>query len=321
MQKRFIKYLLLSLPLLYIAASLVWWVKLSSKPVIVYIQPGASAYEISVKLKQAGVINSSKFFLLAAKVTGSIKQLKAGTYEISPKESIFEIINMLAKGKAKYIRITIPEGFTGLQIAKRLSEQGVVNEGAFNKLIKDEKLEGYLFPETYYFERNMPEVKVINRMLEQFNVHFSSDMKKRANSMKHMNEKNIVILASIIEKEARLDAERPLISAVFHNRLKKHMFLESCATVLYAIGEHKATLCYKDLEVNSPYNTYRHYGLPLGPICNPGMESIKAALYPAGTDDLFFVVSDSGTHSFSKYYREHLQKKIERKKIRNKNKK
>ncbi|MCB4792843.1 MAG: endolytic transglycosylase MltG [Elusimicrobia bacterium] len=314
MHGRFIKYLLLSLAVLYIIGSLTWWMKLSSKPVLVYIPPGSSAYDISIKLKQAGVINSSKMFLLTAKITRSIKQLKSGTYEISPRDSIFKVIAMLEKGKSKYIKVTIPEGFTCRQIADKLSELGIADKDKFIKLTKDENLEGYLFPETYYLERNIPEQKLVNKMLEQFNVHFSSDMRKRANSMKYMNEKNIIILASIIEKEAALEAERPVISAVFHNRLKKYMYLESCATVLYAMGIHKDKLTYDDLKIDSPYNTYKHYGLPPGPICNPGLGSINAALYPADSTDLYFVARGSGTHSFSVGYKEHLKEKRKAKK-------
>ena len=129
---------------------------------------------------------------------------------------------------------------------------------------------------------------------------------------KGLNAKFVITLASIIEKEAGGTDEMPFVSAVFHNRLKKNWYLESCATVLYALGKHKDKLLFKDLQVKSPYNTYRHRGLPPGPICNPGKESLKAALYPAETDDMFFVAQGSGAHSFSRYYRDHLKNKQKR---------
>jgi UPF0755 protein len=150
-------------------------------------------------------------------------------------------------------------------------------------------------------------------MVSQFRKNFTVEMEQRTVQLK-MKESSIVTLASIIEKEAVLASERPLISAVFHNRLKKHWYLESCASVLYALGEHKKSLTFKDLKVDSPYNTYKYYGLPPGPICNPGLSSIKAALYPETSDDMFFVVSSSGSHSFSRYFSEHLKNKLEKKK-------
>jgi len=142
---------------------------------------------------------------------------------------------------------------------------------------------------------------------------FTDDFLKRAVALK-MSKEKIVILASIIEKEAKKDDERPLVSAVFHNRLKKGWNLESCATVLYALGKHKDFLTYKDIKVNSPFNTYIHPGLPPAPISNPGVASIKAALYPSETSDMFFVADGSGTHKFSKYGAEHIKNKKSRKK-------
>jgi UPF0755 protein len=302
--------------LAYIVLALAWWIKIPRGNVIVNIPSGSSLNEIGRRLEKEGVISSSKFFTLASRISGKAKKFRAGSYEMSRRNSIFKVINYLAAGKSKYIRVTIPEGFTAQQVAERLAGAGVTDKDNFLKIVEEKNLEGYLFPETYYFEYAMPEAKAANKMVEQFNVHFTSGMKERAGSIKNMNENKIVILASIIEKEAAVPSERPIISSVFYNRLKKHMYLESCATVLYAIGEHKEKLSLKDLQANSPYNTYRHYGLPPGPICNPGIESLKAALYPVNSDDLFFVVKGSGTHAFSKYFKEHVKNKSDMKKHR-----
>ena len=316
MRGKLTKYLLLSVLFAYIILSLAWWEKLPKGNVVIYIPQGSSVNEIANKLKKERIITSPAFFTIAARLSGNMKKLKAGVYEIPRKSSIFKVMNIIISGKSRYIKVTIPEGFTAEQIAERLAGSGVTDRDNFLKIVEDKKLEGYLFPETYYFEYAMPGEKAAAKMAGQFNVHFTSGMKERAAGIKNMDEKKIVILASIIEKEAVVPAERPIISSVFHNRLKKRMYLESCATVLYAIGEHKEKLSLKDLQVNSPYNTYRHYGLPPGPICNPGIESLKAALYPANTDVLFFVVKASGTHAFSRYFKEHVKNKIDMKKPR-----
>ena len=181
------------------------------------------------------------------------------------------------------------------------------------EIVEKYKLEGYLFPETYYFETGSSEDKVINTMVEQFNAKFTVEFEKRLKVLK-LSKYSAVILASIVEKEARMPEERPLIAGVFYNRLKKRWYLESCATVLYALGKHKKRLTYKDLEIDSPYNTYKRFGLPPGPISNPGLASIKAVLYPAKTDSMFFIVDGSGGHDFSRYYSEHLNKKKNSKK-------
>ncbi|MBN1621087.1 MAG: endolytic transglycosylase MltG [Endomicrobiales bacterium] len=319
MRGRLIRTVIIGLLLIYIAGMIIWWMKLPDENVLIVVPQGSSASIIAKELKKEKIISSAGIFLNLVKLTGNTKKLKAGTYELSPRDSIFKVIKMLSEGRAKYVRVTVPEGFTGVQIAERLSLEGIVDREKFLSIVNERKLEGYLFPETYYFEKNTPEDMVVNKMLEQFNKNYTPEMRKRANGMRKMNEKKIITLASIIEKEAVVPQERPLISAVFHNRLKKRMYLESCATILYALGEHKDKLTYEDLDIKSPYNTYRRFGLPPGPICSPGLESIKAALYPADTEDLFFVAKGSGTHTFSQYFKDHIKEKIKRKRrLRNK---
>jgi UPF0755 protein len=186
----------------------------------------------------------------------------------------------------------------------------VVKEQDFVSYAQKNALEGRLFPETYYFAINMKPKDVADKMIAEFNKHFTAEIADMARRSM-LGEKGILTLASIVEKEAVRPEERALIAGVFINRLRKRWYLESCATVQYALGEHKARLTFKDIQVDSPYNTYRHLGLPPAPICNPGMASLQASLNPAKTDDMFFVAADSGTHVFSRYFSEHLKSKRE----------
>jgi len=225
----------------------------------------------------------------------------------------FAVLRDIINGNTYRIKVTVPEGFTAVEIAELLGKKGVCNGKKFLGIVKNKKLEGYLFPETYFFEPDSLEDKVIQILKNQFEKIFTDDFIKRAVDLK-MSKEKIIILASIIEKEAKKDEERPRISAVFYNRLKKGWNLESCATVLYALGKHKDFLTYKDTKVDSTFNTYIHPGLPPAPICNPGLASIKAALYPAETSDMFFVADGSGTHKFSKYAEEHIKNKNYKKK-------
>ncbi|MFH1368696.1 MAG: endolytic transglycosylase MltG [Elusimicrobiota bacterium] len=292
----------------FMVATLFWWFSLSAKQVIITIEKGSTAKQAAAALENSGLISSKKVFLGILKISGKSQQIKAGTYSIAPRYSVFGIISMITGGKTVKEKITVPEGFTARQIAAMLAGKGMVDEYEFTKITERDKLEGYLFPETYFYETGATESQIIKAMTDEFKKHFNDDLKSRAKELR-MTERQVVTLASIIEKEAARGEERPLISGVFHNRMKKGWFLESCATIIYALGKHKEKLTNKDLLVKSPYNTYRNYGLPPGPICNPGIESIRAALYPAQTDDMFFVVNGEGTHSFSRYYDDHLKNK------------
>jgi len=277
-----------------------------SKTALVTIEEGMTAQEVAELLKKEGLISSKNFFLFLLRLRRVHKRIKAGIYEINSKESTWRIISKLFLGKSKKVRLTIPEGFTGRQIAQLIEEKGLGGKDKFLEIVEARKLEGYLFPETYFIDYSASQETIIDMMVDQFNKVFTGDMEERGKKF-NFTKRDTIILASIIEKEAVKDEERPLISAVFHNRLKKRWYLESCATVQYALGEHKEKLTYKDVKVNSPYNTYIHFGLPPGPICNPGLAAIEAALYPAETDLMFFVTEGEGTHRFSKYYQKHLE--------------
>jgi UPF0755 protein len=286
------------------------------------ISKGSSVKTIAVQLKQKGIIKNANVFTIYCKLSEKASKIKAGKYMLSSSMPVEEIVNKLAAGKAETdsARFTIPEGFELRQIADRLEADGLIDKDAFYtelnrsdskySFIKDipnreNKLEGYLFPDTYEVFKNATEQDIINKMLSKFDQVFTSEYRQRAKEL-NMTMDQVITLASIIEREAKLDKERKVISAVFHNRLKKNMKLESCATVQYLLKEQKSVLTYKDLEVDSPYNTYMYAGLPEGPIASPGAESIEAALYPDNVDFLFFFATKDGSHIFSKTYQEHL---------------
>ncbi|MFB0525846.1 MAG: endolytic transglycosylase MltG [bacterium] len=277
-----------------------------SKTALVTIEQGMTAQEVAELLGKEGLISSKNYFLFLLRVRGVHRKIKAGIYEINSRESTWRIISKLFLGKSKKVKLTIPEGFTAPQIAQLIEEKGLGEKDRFLESVEERKLEGYLFPETYLVDYHITEEEIINMMIDQFNKLFTKEMEERGKKF-NFTKRDTIILASIIEKEAVKEEERPLISAVFHNRLKKRWYLESCATVQYALGEHKEKLTYEDVKIDSPYNTYIHFGLPPGPICNPGLAAIEAALYPAQTDLMFFVTEGEGTHRFSKYYQKHLE--------------
>lgn len=307
--------LLIALCVIVFAAGafFLWLRSFPNSTVMVTILPGASARMVAAELRKAGVILSEGFFVRLIRVTGASRKLKAGSYALSPRMSSPEILRALVEGKTRYVRVTIPEGFTSRQIASLMESQNAIADAkAFIAAVDKARAEGYLFPETYFFEANTGVEKAIARLQGEFRRRFTPEFQARAKTI-GMSERDVVTLASIIEQEAVKAEEQPLVSAVFHNRLKKRWFLESCATVQFAIGKHKEKLSLKDTQVRHPYNTYRNYGLPPGPICNPGAGALKAALYPAETDAMFFVASSSGTHVFSRYFSDHLKNKSRRK--------
>lgn len=293
--------------LIVAAAALYFYFRITpSESVLVKIPAGARAKDVAELLKEHNVITNKRIFLMALRLSGRSRKIKPGVYEFRTNISVLSVIDKLTKGLTHRIKVTIPEGLTAAQIARLLSSKGLVDEKRFLAIVDKDKLEGYLFPETYFIEADMNEKSIVAMLKKEFDRRISPEIVARAKELK-LTIQQIITLASIIEKEATHN-DRRLISAVFHNRLKKGMYLESCATVLYALGKHKEKLNYKDLRVKSPYNTYVHYGLPPGPICNPGMDSINAALWPEESDALFFVVDKtSGTHIFSRYYKQHIE--------------
>ena len=277
------------------------------------VENGESTSKVAERLYEEGIIKSRFLFKIIAKTKGVDKKIKAGLYHLSANMSTMEVLGILANGAIYTVDITIPEGFTMEMIAKRLSEKGLVDEKRFLELCHSPELfdgipeeaktlEGYLFPDTYRFSPDATEEEIIKTMIGKFKSVYE-DVSKGYNGK--LNENQIITLASIIEKEAYLDREKPVISAVFQNRLKKGMRLESCATVLYVVRRPNGPVYYADLKVDSPYNTYKYSGLPPGPISCPGARSIESALYPENNDYLYFVSLGDGTHHFSKTFAEH----------------
>jgi UPF0755 protein len=286
--------------------------------VIFEVKKGDTVEDIAHALKDKELIRQRLIFILGYKLFFSPKSLKAGEYAIQLPQSTKEILRMIAEGLVVLHPITIPEGLTRQEIAHHLETTSSINHDEFlaatqdTSLIEDldpkaMDLEGYLFPETYHFAKDFEEEDIVSAMVSQFRAIFSREWKERGEAL-GMTVREVVILASLVEKETSLPKERILVSSVFHNRLKKGMKLDCDPTIIYALkqrGAFKDRLRTKDLRFDSPYNTYLYPGLPPGPIANPGKESLRAALYPADTDFYYFVSRNDGSHCFSHSFREH----------------
>ena len=287
----------------------------SAHETIVAIKPGEGFRSISQRLFDAGIINSPFKLSLLARIKGYDKRVKAGEYLFSARLTPAGILEMMVGGKVILYKVTVPEGYSMRQIAAVVAEAGLATAEAFLKAagnsdrvktagIEADTFEGYLFPDTYYLPRDIGPEKIVDTMVRRFHSVFLPEWEARANEL-GFSVHEIVTLASMIEKETGLPAERPLISSVFHNRLKKRMRLESDPTVIYGIDGFSGNITRKDLAAERPYNTYRIRGLPPGPIANPGSLSLEAALYPADTPYLYFVSKNDNSHQFSTNVLEH----------------
>ncbi len=283
---------------------------------IVSIPKGSGLTTISDTLMNSGVIANDKLFILYVMKEGLQGDLKAGEYEFEKGSTMAGVVSQLVAGDVLLYRVTIPEGLTVKEIAKLLDSKGVVDEKDFILETKDEEFikellgpgatsfEGYLFPETYSYSRSPNAKELIVLMVERFKAVFEPLQELRDKT--NLSDEEIVILASIIEKETGAAFERPVISAVFQNRLRIGMKLDSDPTVIYGMGEnYRGNIRKKDLKEETPYNTYVIKGLPAGPIANPGKDSIMAVFEPADVKYLYFVSKGDGTHHFSNSYREH----------------
>jgi UPF0755 protein len=299
------------------------------KSQIVVIPPGRSVRNIGLILKEKGIISHAPLFVVAVKLWGKEGSLQAGRYTFPPRNSIASVIRKLTEGEMEYARVTIPEGLNAYEMAGKFQAEAGIDSQRFIDLVHDlpfikslgieaDALEGYLFPNTYIVYFEMDPGDVIKRMTDAFRTVFTEKDTLRARELGFTVEE-VLTLASIIEKEAKLSLERPVISAVYHNRLKLGRPLEADPTVQYALGIHKPRLLEEDLKVKSPYNTYLHAGLPPGPICSPSRASIEAALYPAKVDYLYFVAQGDGGHAFSHSLEQHVQAKFRAKRANNHN--
>ncbi|MEW6103561.1 MAG: endolytic transglycosylase MltG [bacterium] len=289
---------------------------ISGKPKTISIRRGLSAKEIANLLKNEGIIRNKYIFSSLIILKNKEKDIKAGDYEISPSLNMIDILSILTKGNKIKSCFTIPPGYNIYQIADMLYEKGFIDKKRFFNLCFDREfilklgfsvntLEGLLFPDTYCVSKGMKEEKIIGIIIERFKKVFKESDVRIAKKM-GFSIYQILILASIIEKETSYYKEMPIISAIFHNRLRRNMRLNSCPTVIYSLFPNfDGNLKKEDLEISSPYNTYRHNDLPPSPISNPSISAIKAALNPASTDYLYFVSMNNGRHKFSKTLAEH----------------
>lgn len=283
--------------------------------VTVVVAPGEPFDHFARSLKTEGIITSRWRFKLLARVRRDDKRLKAGEYALTAGMTPIEILDTLVSGKVLLHRLMIPEGYTIEQIGAEVDRAGLAGAMDFIKMARDPamvagmgmhgpSLEGYLFPDTYYFPKDVSVRRIIEAMVAHFKEQFSDQWRKRAESL-GLTISQVVTLASIIEKETADPDERPIIASVFHNRLKKKMRLESDPTVIYGIDNFDGNITRRHLKTATPFNTYRIRGLPPGPIANPGKAAIEAALYPARTNYLYFVSRQDGTHQFSTTIEEH----------------
>lgn len=278
------------------------------------VKEGSSLKEVAGDLEKTGLITNETLFVLWTRVKGYGKDIRAGEYSLSPAMAPVQLLEILRKGLVILHPVTIPEGFTREQIADALAAKGLADKKRFLELTQDKallrqygisgpSLEGYLFPDTYHFSRGTPTSVILDTMVKRFKQVVSPLTEKSQGT--GMKFEDVVILASIVEKETGRPEERPLIASVFLNRLRLGMRLESDPTVIYGIENFDGDLKKKDLAEKTPYNTYVIHGLTPGPIANPGLESIKAVMEPARTDYLYFVSKNDGTHHFSKTLAEH----------------
>ena len=289
---------------------------------IVVIPKGSSTDKIANILKKEKLIKNVEIFKLYCKYYKFDGKFKAGKFSLNQSMSTGIIAKQLILGNAKVgvIKVTIPEGYELRMIAKKFGESGLCSAADFLKAAnsknynfdfvknmpkRNNQLEGYLFPDTYEFYKDVTPEGIVNRMLSRFSDVYNSKFKLEEKKRKLSTDK-VIIMASIIEREAKMDNERKRISGVFYNRIKESIRLQSCATIQYVLKERKAVLSFKDTHLDSPYNTYQKDGLPPGPIASPGIKSIEAALYPEKTDYLYFVAKNDGSSVFTKTYAEHL---------------
>ncbi|MBW2638307.1 MAG: endolytic transglycosylase MltG [Deltaproteobacteria bacterium] len=269
-------------------------VEFIERHVSVEIPPGASFHDVTDILRTKGLIRYKEAFYLLALLENAPERIKAGEYELTSSMSPGDILDTLLEGKVKGYRVPIPEGFTIRQIAARLAANSLADEKRFVDSAYDEELlsslgiagesvEGYLFPDTYVLGRSMGEEKIIRFMVNQLRRKITFKMSERMSEI-GLSMREVLTLASIIEKEGGSGEEKPLVSAVFHNRLKRGMKLQSDPTVIYDIKDFDGNITRRHLLRKTPYNTYRIKGLPPGPICNPGLDAIVAALYPASVN-------------------------------------
>ena len=292
------------------------------------IPVGATLWDIAEILETKEIINNKSYFVLLAKIKFSQKKLRSGYYDISQIKNSNQLINLLKTGQNLSTRVTIPEGSTIHDIADLITQKISIDKTRFLALTTDagfiqttgldvQNLEGYLFPDTYFFYKNEQEKSIIIKMVSNFHQKWrrlTQNIPIKAGKSQH----ELLTLASLIEGECILDDERPIVSSLYQNRLRRGIKLEADPTIQYIIPDGPRRLLTKDLKIDSPYNTYMYKGLPPGPVNNPGEKSILAALRPADTNFIYMVAQGDGSHYFTRYYNSFLQAKRKLQRIRRK---
>ncbi|HJQ12114.1 MAG TPA: endolytic transglycosylase MltG [Gemmatimonadaceae bacterium] len=284
-------------------------------PVRVIVPRGASFGQAADSLSKKGIIGSQKLFTLYGRIVGGDRNIKPGTYLLKHGTPWNDIINALNGGHGLVNTVTIPEGWTISQITPALAKTLKVPAESVSAAVRDTALlarldipnptlEGYLFPDTYAFPIGTTARQAVREMVYSFERRWKPEWDSAAVALK-INRNDLVTMASIVEKEARLPEERPVIAAVYYNRLRRGMLLQADPTVQYALGHHVGRVLYKDLTIDSPYNTYVHKGLPPGPVASPGVASLVAAANPANVQYLYFVASRDGHHEFRMTLEQH----------------
>lgn len=266
-------------------------------------------------LKKEEIIKNEFILLILSRIARTDRRLRAGYYNLNTSMSHWEVFNRLRKGMIVQYAITVPEGSTLEDIKLKLKSLNLIDDNSWQLVTSKDflaflnvdapSLEGYLYPDTYNFAKGADPKDIFSIMVHRLRENLNLSLKQRAKEL-NMSEKEVLTLASIIEKEAQIDSERPIISAVYHNRLKKKMRLQADPTVVYGIKRISDGITRSDLRRDTPYNTYVKEGLPPGPIASPGIKSIKAALYPADVGYIYFVSKNDGTHYFSRTSEEHV---------------
>lgn len=323
--------------IVYIRKSITTPVSHIDSPRIVNIPKGSDLKAVSSILKKEGIIDSSLIFNILARYKSAEGGLKAGEYSLSPNMSPLQILSLIQNGKVYQYPVTIPEGYNIFEAASLLHKKGLVNKERFISLafngdfikslgVETDNLEGYIFPDTYYISRGMDEKVIIKKMVDTFKSIVLDKMLIKIKD-RGLTIRQIITIASLIEKETGKEDEKPVISAVFYNRIKKEMRLQCDPTVIYALlikslkggtSSFDGNIRKDDLMIDSPYNTYKYSGLPPGPIANPGMSSINAAINPSDSNYLYFVSKQDGWHYFSSTIEEH-NKAVNKYQINSKN--
>jgi UPF0755 protein len=271
----------------------------------VVVAQGSTFTQVANQLAEAGVVSSAFLLRALARMEHADAQVHAGAFRFAPHQTPKQVLNALLTGGAQIAAwVTIPEGFTASQIAQRLHENGVGQEDELRSYFLAHHLEGYLFPSTYLVALDATPGQIARELGDEFNKQLPSDAKERAKAL-GISVAQGVTVASLVEREAKADSDRPLIAGVIYNRLKLAMPLQVDATIEYALPKHKTELSFGDLKIDSPYNSYTHEGLPPTPIANPGHASLEAAFHPARTEALYYVYCGNGHHVFAKTLQEH----------------